>query len=90
MTREEGVKLVHDAIEAGIVNDLGSGSNVDVMVITKGKHEMFRNTDTSHYDRKYRRPGGFKYPRGTTAVIKEKVTMTTVKETVLEKMDTSD
>ena len=89
MSREEAVKLVHDAIEAGIVNDLGSGSNVDVMVITKGKHEMFRNTDTSHFDRKYRRPGGFKYERGTTAVLKETVLVQT-KEVVLEKMDTSD
>ncbi len=58
MTRDEGVKLVHDAIEAGIVNDLGSGSNVDVMVITRGKHEMFRNMDTSHSEKKYAPPGG--------------------------------
>jgi 20S proteasome subunit beta 2 len=61
MVREDAVKLVHDAIEAGIVNDLGSGSNVDVMVITPGKHEMFRNMDTSHSEKKYKMPGGFKY-----------------------------
>jgi len=29
------MKLVRDAIHAGITNDLGSGSNVDVYVITK-------------------------------------------------------
>ena len=31
----EGIKLVVEAICAGIFNDLGSGSNVDVCVITK-------------------------------------------------------
>ncbi|THG20848.1 hypothetical protein TEA_016285 [Camellia sinensis var. sinensis] len=34
-TRDEGVKLVTEAICSGIFNDLGSGSNVDVCVITK-------------------------------------------------------
>ena len=35
MQREEGIKLVTEAICSGIFNDLGSGSNVDVCVITK-------------------------------------------------------
>ena len=35
MQRDEGVQLVVEAICAGIFNDLGSGSNVDVCVITK-------------------------------------------------------
>ncbi|CAO3666868.1 unnamed protein product [Rhizopus stolonifer] len=35
MNREEAISLVTEAIEAGIFNDLGSGSNVDVCVITK-------------------------------------------------------
>lgn len=33
--REEGISLVCEAIRSGIFNDLGSGSNVDVCVITK-------------------------------------------------------
>ncbi len=70
MEREEAMKLVHDAIESGIVNDLGSGSNVDLMVITRGKIEKFRNVDTSHSEKKYKLPGGFQFPRGTTEVIK--------------------
>jgi hypothetical protein len=37
MTREEAVELCSQAIQAGIFNDLGSGSNVDVCVITKEK-----------------------------------------------------
>lgn len=70
MSREDAVKLVHDAIEAGIVNDLGSGSNVDIMVITRDKHEMFRNMDTSHSERRFQLAGGFRFPRGTTEVVK--------------------
>jgi len=31
------------AIEAGIIHDLGSGSNVDCCVIYKDKTELFRN-----------------------------------------------
>jgi len=35
MQRDEGINLVAEAICSGIFNDLGSGSNVDVCVITK-------------------------------------------------------
>lgn len=35
MQRDEGVQLVTEAICSGIFNDLGSGSNVDICVITK-------------------------------------------------------
>lgn len=37
MTRDEAVELCSQAIQAGIFNDLGSGSNVDVCVITNEK-----------------------------------------------------
>ncbi|KAF9589672.1 hypothetical protein IFM89_026927 [Coptis chinensis] len=43
LSRDEGIKLVCKAICAGIFNDLGSGSNVDVCVITKGKTDYLRN-----------------------------------------------
>lgn len=36
--KDEGIKLVCEAICSGIFNDLGSGSNVDVCVITKVSH----------------------------------------------------
>lgn len=45
MSEEEGKKLVRDAIAAGIFNDLGSGSNVDLCVI--------RNTGPAQYLRTY-------------------------------------
>ncbi|KAJ3395474.1 proteasome core particle subunit beta 2 [Lobulomyces angularis] len=67
MSREEAIEIVKDAIESGIFNDLGSGSNVDVVVITKDKTEVLRN---------YKRPNervkkeqSYKYPRGTTGIL---------------------
>ena len=41
MTREEAVQLCIDAISAGIYHDMRSGSNVDYVVLTKDKAEMF-------------------------------------------------
>ena len=38
--REEGIRIVAKAVRSGIFNDLGSGSNVDVTVITKDKTEV--------------------------------------------------
>lgn len=35
LTKEEGMDLVARAIRSGIYNDLGSGSNVDLCIITK-------------------------------------------------------
>ncbi|CAK9175081.1 unnamed protein product [Ilex paraguariensis] len=43
LNRDEGIKLVAEAICSGIFNDLGSGSNVDICVITKGHKEYLRN-----------------------------------------------
>lgn len=68
MTEEEGKKLVRDAIAAGIFNDLGSGSNVDLCVITKNKAELIRPYDIAN-DRSVRQ-GNYKYPIGTTQVLK--------------------
>lgn len=43
---EEGKQLVRDAIAAGIFCDLGSGSNVDLCVITEKGVEYLRGYDT--------------------------------------------
>ena len=40
--------MVADAIRAGIFNDLGSGSNVDVCVITKDKVDYIRPYDIAN------------------------------------------
>lgn len=56
MTVEEGKNLVADAIESGVMNDLGSGGNIDVCVIEKGKKEhtrAFRSPATRAYKATY-------------------------------------
>ena len=42
------MKLVRDAIAAGIFNDLGSGSNIDLCVITKDKVDYLRPYDEAN------------------------------------------
>jgi 20S proteasome subunit beta 2 len=71
LTKEEAVKLCSDAILAGIFNDLGSGSNVDVCVITEEKATLLRNYITPNVREKKMR--NYKFPIGTTAVLNEKV-----------------
>ena len=86
LQREQAIELVQDAIEAGIFNDLGSGSNVDVCVITKEKTEYLRN---------YAKPNergikekSYKYKRGTTDILKESI-RNLVEVTEGDAMDTS-
>eukprot|EP01099_Mayorella_cantabrigiensis_P003821 TRINITY_DN2868_c0_g1_i3.p1 TRINITY_DN2868_c0_g1~~TRINITY_DN2868_c0_g1_i3.p1 ORF type:complete len:267 (-),score=50.41 TRINITY_DN2868_c0_g1_i3:81-881(-) len=72
MTKEEAVKLVADAIKAGIFNDLGSGSNVDINIITKDGVEIHRPYETPN-ERLFRSNRGYTFQQGTTVVLKEKV-----------------
>lgn len=72
MTKDEGIALVSKAIRAGIFNDLGSGSNVDVCVITKdGPGQILRNYQKPN-ERKFK--AEFKgFPPGTTPVVKSSI-----------------
>ena len=45
---EEGKKLVRDAIAAGVFNDLGSGSYIDICVITKDGVDYLRPYDKAN------------------------------------------
>ncbi|KAK7540551.1 nucleophile aminohydrolase [Phyllosticta citribraziliensis] len=71
LTRDDAIKLASDAIQAGIWNDLGSGSNVDVSVITDEKTTLLRNYITPNVRETKQR--NYKFARGTTAVLNEKV-----------------
>jgi len=73
MTLEEAKKLVHSAIMAGINNDLGSGGSVDLMVIHKDGYTPLRNYDRPN-ERKFRKPDGYKFPRGTAKVLSQQFT----------------
>lgn len=48
MSEEDAKLLVRDAIAAGIFNDLGSGSNVDLCVIRKDSIDYLRNYDIAN------------------------------------------
>jgi 20S proteasome subunit beta 2 len=76
MEEEAAIQLVKDAIRAGIFNDLGSGSNVDITVIRKDNVSRFRTYenaagDASSYKAQYPRLAKMTPPPGTTFVIEE-------------------
>ncbi|KAI9031417.1 nucleophile aminohydrolase [Hyaloraphidium curvatum] len=71
MEKQDAMDLVKDAIEAGIFNDLGSGSNVDLTVITQGKAEVFRNY--AKPNERVAKELSYKFPKGTTAILKEDI-----------------
>jgi 20S proteasome subunit beta 2 len=71
MKKDDAVKLCSDAIQAGIWNDLGSGSNVDVAVITEEKTTLMRNHITPN--KRERKQRNYRFQPGTTAVLNEKI-----------------
>jgi 20S proteasome subunit beta 2 len=72
LDRAGAIALASEAIQAGIFNDLGSGSNVDVCVIEKEKPtQLLRNYITPNVREKKQRT--YKFQRGTTAWLNEKI-----------------
>ena len=72
MTKKEAMDLCATAIQAGIFNDLGSGSNVDMCVMETGKDaQLYRNYLTPNVREQKQR--NYKFARGTTAVLKKDV-----------------
>ncbi|KAH0519122.1 Proteasome subunit beta type-7 [Microtus ochrogaster] len=86
---EEAKKLVSEAIAAGIFNDLGSGSNIDLCVISKSKLDFLRPYSVPN--KKGTRFGRYRCEKGTTAVLTEKVTTLEIEvlEETVQTMDTS-
>eukprot|EP00928_Gymnodinium_smaydae_P092441 TRINITY_DN7631_c0_g1_i1.p1 TRINITY_DN7631_c0_g1~~TRINITY_DN7631_c0_g1_i1.p1 ORF type:complete len:280 (-),score=82.51 TRINITY_DN7631_c0_g1_i1:87-926(-) len=71
MSIDEGIALVSKAIRAGIFNDLGSGGNVDVCVITKDGGKILRNHEKPN-PRKFK--AQYKqFAKGTSPVISESI-----------------
>ncbi|CAE7024917.1 Psmb7 [Symbiodinium natans] len=69
---EDGKKLVAKAIRGGIFNDLGSGGNVDVCVITKDAGGTILRNYEKPNERKFRAQHKA-FPIGTTPVLKEEI-----------------
>jgi len=68
MTEEGAKKLVRDAIAAGIINDMGSGSNVDIAVIKPGDDiTYFRPYEVIQESGKRKKE--YSYPAGTTPLL---------------------
>uniref|UniRef100_A0A3Q4G3E6 Proteasome subunit beta n=1 Tax=Neolamprologus brichardi TaxID=32507 RepID=A0A3Q4G3E6_NEOBR len=98
MEEDAAKQVVRDAIAAGIFNDLGSGSNIDLCVITKNKVNYIRphdeankkgvSTDLLHGRDK---TGDYKYKQGTTGVLTKAVTPIDLEllEESVQTMDTS-
>lgn len=72
LNRDESIALAKAAITAGILNDLGSGSNVDVMVLDKVAltATMMRNCEVP--TPRPARNLSYTYPKGTTPVLQRK------------------
>jgi 20S proteasome subunit beta 2 len=86
MERDEALELVKDAVKAGIFNDLGSGSSIDVCIIEKGRAEKIRSIEKPNPTPP--KEASYKFARGTTGIIKESIRdLATVTE--IEAMDIS-
>ncbi|OAY78093.1 Proteasome subunit beta type-7-B [Ananas comosus] len=83
LTRDDGIQLVCEAICSGIFNDLGSGSNVDVCVITKGQTEYLRNHQLPN-PRTYVSTKGYNFVKGHTEVLATKIKLLKPKAQVPE------
>ncbi|GAB0087936.1 Proteasome subunit beta [Sergentomyia squamirostris] len=80
MEEAEGKKLVRDAIAAGVFNDLGSGSNVDLCVIRKGSTDYLRGYEVAN--EQGTRSLSYKARPGTTKVLKERLRQLDISESV--------
>jgi 20S proteasome subunit beta 2 len=75
MPEQEAVQMVHRAVAAGIFNDLGSGSNVDVCIIRNNLEVDYRRNDVKPNEIEplkalIQRSNRFILPPGVTPVLK--------------------
>ena len=69
MSEDEAKLLVARSIRAGIFNDLGSGSNIDLCVLSRADTKYLRNFEIPQ-ERTYIRAEGYKFKTGTTVINK--------------------
>ena len=72
MTVEEAVKLVRDAINAGVTNDLFSGSNIDICIITMDGAQVMRPYEQNQPD-VLKKENNYLFQRGKTVVLNQTV-----------------
>lgn len=76
LNEEEAINLVKDAIEAGIFQDMGSGSNVNISTLYFNDKREVKLNQLLHYrvhDKNvYSNPDSFKFSVGETPVLTKK------------------
>ena len=77
------MQLVRDAIAAGIFNDMGSGSNVDLAVIKANDAIEYHRGYDDKINKKGERKQRYDYKPGTTAVLSQTVRPIVDEETVV-------
>mmetsp|Transcript_143194 Transcript_143194/g.202496 ORF Transcript_143194/g.202496 Transcript_143194/m.202496 type:complete len:103 (+) Transcript_143194:2-310(+) len=70
LTLDQARALAVEAIEAGIIHDEGSGSTVNVCVITNKGAKMEMNVK-SYNKRDWYNPEPYKFPKGSTPYFNE-------------------
>jgi 20S proteasome subunit beta 2 len=72
MEEEDAKQLMKRAVSAGIFHDLGSGSNVDLVVMRQGKEPEYMRHFAME-NPKGVRSGNYQFAKGSTGVLKEQV-----------------
>lgn len=91
MDEAYAVKLVRDAIAAGITNDLGSGSNVDINIIRRDEPKTKIIRPYEEIGLRGKRHGKYTYQKGTTKVLEtEIIPLEVEEEEVIQRMDLDD
>lgn len=88
MSEEEAKVLVRDAVAAGVFNDLASGNNIDVCVLKKGTVDFIRPYQVAN--EKGQRINTYKYKKGTTVVLNQRVIPIVVEEEIVRKVPGPD
>ena len=71
LDEEAAIEICRRAIRAGIFNDLGSGSSIDVAIVKKDTATRTLRHLESPNARPYRPAQPYRFPKGTTAVKSE-------------------
>jgi len=69
MERDEAIELVKEAVKAGILNDMGSGFNIDLVVIEKDRVEYCPRIEVPCPT--VEKVENYKFRPGTTAILSE-------------------
>jgi len=85
LSLEEAKQLVRDAIAAGVFNDLGSGNNIDLCIITKDGSEKLRSYEVAA--QRTDKLKSYKFKPGSTAIISRTVIPLSFQNTIARQLE---